>query len=72
MVIEPREGRVLHGLNANELMDVQDETFQVTSMVYVTRIISVQNNHHPYCCVCRSDPIDRSYFNFLKKGLASL
>ena len=35
MVIEPREGRVLHGLNANELMDVQEETFHLDSLMYV-------------------------------------
>ena len=37
MVIEPREGRVLHGLNANELMDVQEETFHLNSLLYVCK-----------------------------------
>ena len=35
MVIEPREGRVLRGLNANELMDTQEETFHLDSILYV-------------------------------------
>lgn len=35
MVIEPREGRVLRGLNANELMDVQEESFHIDSILYV-------------------------------------
>ena len=38
MVIEPREGRVLRGLNANELMDVQEEIFQLNSVMYVGKL----------------------------------
>lgn len=34
MVIEPREGRVLRGLNANELMDTQEETFHLDSILF--------------------------------------
>ena len=33
MVIEPREGRVLHGLNANELLEVQDDKFVMDSFL---------------------------------------
>ena len=43
MVIEPREGRVLHGLNANELMDVQEETFQLNSIMYVGKLNYYRN-----------------------------
>lgn len=43
MVIEPREGRVLRGLNANELMDVQEETFQLNSIMYVGKLNYYRN-----------------------------
>ena len=38
MVIEPREGRVLHGLNANELLDVQDDKPILDSPLYVGKL----------------------------------
>lgn len=72
MVIEPREGRVLRGLNANELMDVQEETFQLNSIMYVGKMNYYRNLIILLYCIYRSDPIERSYFNFLKQGLASL
>lgn len=36
MVIEPNEGRVLQGLNANELMDTKDDTHLVDAFMYVS------------------------------------
>lgn len=52
MVMEPTEGRVISGLNANELLDNVDDTSIVDKLL--------------------SDPVNRNYYNFLRKSLELL